>query len=94
MNLATGEGFTVLEVIHEVERVIGQPINCEITCRREIEPINGERNRCRFLKPTKISGPYQRGGTRNEGGGIGRAIPASVSGIVDIGGVDILPGGD
>ncbi len=38
LNLATGQGFTVLEVIKEVEKVVGFPINYEITSRREGDP--------------------------------------------------------
>ncbi len=38
LNLATGEGYTVLEVIKEVETVVGFPINYEISGRREGDP--------------------------------------------------------
>ena len=38
LNLATGEGYTVLEVIREAERVSGQTVSREITGRREGDP--------------------------------------------------------
>jgi UDP-glucose 4-epimerase len=38
LNLATGEGYTVLEVIREAERVCGQGISHEIVGRREGDP--------------------------------------------------------
>ncbi len=38
LNLATGEGYTVLEVIKEAERVCGRPIPHDITDRRPGDP--------------------------------------------------------
>ncbi|MEX0681111.1 MAG: UDP-glucose 4-epimerase GalE [Balneolales bacterium] len=38
LNLATGRGYTVLEVIREVEQICGQPIAYEITDRRAGDP--------------------------------------------------------
>lgn len=38
LNLATGEGYTVLEVIQEAERVCGRPISHDITGRRAGDP--------------------------------------------------------
>ncbi len=38
LNLATGEGFTVLEVIKEAEKVCGRPIPHDITGRRPGDP--------------------------------------------------------
>ncbi len=38
LNLATGEGYTVLDVIKEVEAVVGFAINYDITGRREGDP--------------------------------------------------------
>ena len=38
LNLATGEGFTVLEVIREAEKVSGRPVPHDITGRRPGDP--------------------------------------------------------
>ena len=38
LNLATGEGYTVLEVIREAEKVCGRPITHDITGRRPGDP--------------------------------------------------------
>ncbi len=38
LNLATGEGYTVLEVIQEAEKVCGRPISHDITGRRAGDP--------------------------------------------------------
>ncbi len=38
LNLATGEGYTVLEVIHEAERVSGRPVTHSIVGRRAGDP--------------------------------------------------------
>ncbi len=38
LNLATGEGYTVLEVIKEAEKVSGRPISHDITGRRPGDP--------------------------------------------------------
>lgn len=38
INLATGEGYSVLEVIQEAEKISGRKINYEITGRREGDP--------------------------------------------------------
>lgn len=38
LNLATGEGYTVLEVIREAEKVCGKPVSYSITDRRPGDP--------------------------------------------------------
>jgi UDP-glucose 4-epimerase len=38
LNLATGEGYTVLEVISEAEKISGRPVVFDITGRREGDP--------------------------------------------------------
>lgn len=40
LNLATGEGYTVLEVIREAEEVCGRPVTHDITGRRAGDPAD------------------------------------------------------
>jgi UDP-glucose-4-epimerase len=39
-NMGSNTGFTVLELIHEFERLVGEPINYEITGRRVGDPAS------------------------------------------------------
>lgn len=38
LNLATGEGYTVLDVIHETEKISGQKVTYDVTGRRDGDP--------------------------------------------------------